>query len=219
MTGMIFMALGLIIFFTGAVVYNKAGKDEKIENNMNHLNHIVETAAEDGVISNRERNRIERVAKELGLNPKVYLERAQKLVAESENEKETEIIDYHKKQGDDFEGFVAKKFVKKYFTLKNWAGDKYHEGVYGETTLHPDLLMEFKLGKHRELFSVECKWRSEFKDSQVQVAEDYQLTRYKKFAKENKQPVFLALGIGGKGIKPKELYMIPIEDFNSNIVS
>jgi len=61
-----------------------------------------------------------------------------------DNDSETEIIDCNKKNGDDFEKFVVQKFDKKYFTIKEWAGDKYVNGKYAETTSQPDILFEFK---------------------------------------------------------------------------
>jgi len=217
--GMVFMGLGLVAFVTGAIIYDKAGKDEKSASHKEQLKQMVETAAEDGVLTQRERAKIENQAKKLGLNHKVFLEKAEKLAREHKGENETQIIDPFKKAGDDFEGYVVKKFSKKYFTLKNWAGDKYIDGIYAETTLHPDLLLEFKLKEHGELFSVECKWRSAFKNAKVQVASKGQIERYQKYASENAQPVFMALGIAGKASKPVYLYMIPIHAFTSNIVS
>jgi hypothetical protein len=219
MTGMILMGVGLIAFLSGAFVYGKAGKNEKMLNHEEQLNQIVETAAEDGVITQRESLKIEKRAKELGLDHKKYLESAEQLARDHTGEDETQVIDPRKKAGDDFEGFVVKKFKKKYFKLKNWAGDKYIDGIYAETTLHPDLLLEFHLKEHSELFSIECKWRRGFKDAKVTIANKGQVERYQQFALDNKQPVFMALGIGGVASNPADLYMVPINDLTSNTVT
>jgi len=113
---MVFMGLGLVAFVTGAIIYDKAGKDEKSASHKEQLKQMVETAAEDGVLTQRERAKIENQAKKLGLNHKVFLEKAEKLAREHKGENETQIIDPFKKAGDDFEGYVVKKFSKKYCT-------------------------------------------------------------------------------------------------------
>jgi hypothetical protein len=219
MTGMILMGVGLIAFLSGAFVYGKAGKNEMMLNHEEQLNQMVETAAEDGVLTQREREKIQRRAEELGLDHEKHLERAEQLARDHTEEDETQVIDHIKKAGDDFEGYVVKNFDKEYFKLKNWAGDKYIDGIYAETTLHPDLLLQFNYRDHSELFSVECKWRSGFKNSKVQVANAGQIERYQIYASENNQPVFLALGIAGKASKPVYLYMVPINDLTSNTVT
>ena len=56
---------------------------------------------------------------------------------------------------------MVAKFSKKYFKLKEWAGDKYVNGTYAETNFHPDLVFKFTLKGESKTFAVECKWRKE----------------------------------------------------------
>ena len=134
---------------------------------------------------------------------------------------ETEIIDYNKKNGDDFEKFIVKKFSKIFFNVKEWAGDKYIDGIFADTTQQPDILFEFRLHEEANAveFSVECKWRKEIKDNTVQIADKKQLERYKQFEKKRGVPVFIALGVGGTGNSPEQLYIIPLKIISSNLIS
>jgi len=50
---------------------------------------------------------------------------------------------WNSKYGCDFKKFIVQKFDKKYFKIKQWAGDKYVDGVYADTNLDPDILVEF----------------------------------------------------------------------------
>lgn len=42
------------------------------------------------------------------------------------------------------------------------------------------------------------------------VAKDSQLERYRHFQDENGIPTFIALGMGGSGMNPEELFVIPL---------
>lgn len=114
-------------------------------------------------------------------------------------------------KGFEFEKFIVKKFNRKLFNVKEWAGDKYVDGVYAETTQYPDLLMEFTGYNQNKQFAVECKWRqSSFKDG-ITFSTEEQLDRYRKFSKERQLIVYLAIGLGGKADSPEKLYIVPLE--------
>lgn len=134
-----------------------------------------------------------------------------------ETSKKTELTTYeiNKKKGDDFEKFIVQKFNKEYFNIKEWAGDKYVNGVYAETTLNPDLRIEFKIGTTSEEFSVECKWRNNATSGVLNFATANQIKRYKKFEHEQKHSVFIAIGLGGEPSSPEKLYIIPLQDIDS----
>ena len=100
-------------------------------------------AIADGVLTNNERKIIKQIAIEKKLNFKEIIKNTERKLSELKTESETEIIDYRKKKGDDFEKFIVQKFNKKFFRIKEWAGDKYVKGIYAETTPQPDLLLEF----------------------------------------------------------------------------
>lgn len=102
--------------------------------------------------------------------------------SESEGVAEVDKADTNIKAGLDFEKYIVLKFNEKYFTLKNWAGDKYVEGRYAETTTHPDLQLELKLKGKLYPLAVECKWRNKPSSDFVRFADADQLSRYKAFA-------------------------------------
>ncbi len=117
-------------------------------------------------------------------------------------------------KGQRFEKWIVKKFNPKYFKIKEWRSDKYVDGVYAESTLNPDLEIEFHMGKILELFAVECKWRKTFDQSQklgVEWASERQIQNYQKFSKDRGIPVFVVIGIGGLPDDPAELYVIPLD--------
>ena len=128
---------------------------------------------------------------------------------------EESTYDINKKKGDDFEKFIVQKFDKELFTIKEWAGDKYVNGVFAESTLHPDLLMELKIGSTTNQFSVECKWRKQAFQGKIEFSYKEQFARYKKYAKEKDIPVFIALGLGGTPSAPEKLYIIPLQEINT----
>ena len=128
--------------------------------------------------------------------------------------KESMMVNSEKK-GDDFEKMIVQKFDKNLFTIKEWVGDKFVDGIYAETTLHPDLLMEINLGKTRSQFSVECKWRKEAFKGHVDFSYKEQFARYKQYGKEKDIPVFIALGIGGIPSAPDKLYIIPLQEIDT----
>lgn len=121
--------------------------------------------------------------------------------------------DLNYNNGLDFEKFVVKKFSPKYFKVKEWAGDKYVDGVYAETNQHPDLLMEFlEYNQRNEEFAVECEWRQRLYKNGVALSNPEQLNRYRDYAKKKNVPVFMVIGLGGKGESPEELYVVPLKD-------
>lgn len=219
MTGIIVMVTGFVIFAIGIIIFFTSNKKEKVvTDNGNELEKAIEMAVADGVLTNNEKKVIQKIAIEKGLNYDEILTDAENRIDKLDTDSETELINYNKKNGDDFEKFVVQKFDKKYFTIKEWAGDKYINGSYAETTSQPDVLLEFKLrGKASEL-SVECKWRKKYYKNGVEFAKKEQFERYKEFQKQRNIPVFIAIGIGGKGMTPEEFYVIPLQEIKSNFL-
>lgn len=204
------MGVGSVIFVAGVFVFSTAKKPASAKEKQQQMNHVVELAIADGVLTKNERKKITELAEENGMDAVAILKEAEQKMAASTVESETELVDYAKKSGDDFEKYVVQNFNKKYYKLKEWAGDKYVKGVYAETTQNPDLLMELTTEPEPHLFSVECKWRKEFKNDFVKFASEGQLKRYKKYEKEKGIPVFIALGVGGTPSKPEQLFMMPL---------
>ena len=107
---------------------------------------------------------------------------------------------------------------KKYFRIKEWAGDKYVNGIYADTTPQPDILLVFSFKQKTTEFSVECKWRQKLYKNGVEFAKKEQFDRYKNFEKKQKYPVFIAIGIGGKAILPEQLYVVPLQEIDNNFI-
>ena len=184
------------------------------------LNKIIEMAIADGVLTPNEQNIIEEICIKYGFDFKTVLKNINKQINELDIDKETELIDYNKRNGDDFEKFIVQKFDKKYFRIKEWAGDKFINGYYAETTKHPDFFIEFQIRKNETTqFSVECKWRQKLLKEGLSFKNNKeQLDRYKFFEEERKIPVFMAIGIGGKGSSPEQLYIVPVKDINNYFI-
>ncbi|WP_075352436.1 hypothetical protein [Algoriphagus marinus] len=203
--------LGGILLIAGIALLLKTPKPES-------LNQIIQAVKADGILTPKEEKLIREVAQSEGKNADSTIVQIRKELAESEEESESELIDINQKAGLDFEKFVVQKFEKKFFTIRNWAGDKYVEGRYADTTTQPDIQLSLKLRGNSYPFAVECKWRSEPKDDFIRFANDGQLERYKAFADKENYPVFIALGIGGKPSNPDELYILPIKELNKPVL-
>lgn len=123
---------------------------------------------------------------------------------------ETEVIDWKKKNGIDFEKYVVSKFPAN-FSIISWTGDKYVAGKYDLHNLDPDIVVGVKTPKTTVTVAIECKFHMGFYKDSVYVAKNAQLKRYAEYQNEKNIPVFIALGVGGSGASPEELYLIPIK--------
>ena len=248
MTGIILMIIGILLFFVGVIIYNSSRKQNGQKNsrteinkqknikpkldkqkddrnelsvqksNGNKLDKIVEMAIADGVLTDNERKIIKKIAIENEQDYNEIIKNAERKLSKSKAESETELIDHRKKKGDDFEKFIVQKFNKKFFRIKEWAGDKYVKGIYADTTPQPDLLLEFNLKQKTYYFSVECKWRQNLYKGGIEFAKKDQFNRYKNFEKNNRTPVFLTIGIGGKAVSPEKLFIVPLQSIESNFI-
>lgn len=218
MTSIILMIIGVVVFGVGLFLFLKSGDRDKPEKSTDNLNKIIEMATADGVLTSNERSVIKKIAEEKKLDYDEIIIDIEEQIALSDVESETALIDYSKKQGDDFEKFVVKKFNKDFFTIKEWAGDKYVDGSYAETTPQPDLLMELRIQENTSRFAVECKWRKNLYKNGIIFASREQLNRYKSYEEKNGIQVFLAIGMGGKGMSPENLYVIPLNDIDKNYI-
>lgn len=127
----------------------------------------------------------------------------------------------NKQKGDDFEAYVVGNFDKDYFTLKEWRSDKYVDGVYPVSNHFPDLEIEFNFNakKVKDVFAIECKYRSNFFNDSIKWAEDYQFKNYNDYAIKLKIPVFVIIGVGGMPSKPFDIYIIPLSDMIGPTIS
>lgn len=218
MTATILIILGIILFTTGVIMYAKAPEKPKAPDT-SKLTFTVDAAIADGVLTKNEKTSIRKVATDESLDPDQAILDAELKMAGLNIKPETEVIDQNKKSGNDFEKFIVQKFNKKYYIIKNWAGDKYIDGRYAETTPQPDLLIELKQKEGNVLFAVECKWRKNERNESFEFATNEQLERYRKYETEHKIPVFVAIGMGGEGSDPKQLFIIPLKRLKYNKIS
>ena len=191
--------------FKKEIDFEKNRKEQEIQN-------LINLAVADGVVTKNEKEIIIKKAIELNLNIKDIENQLYAKLKKKQNNPETKLIDKQKEKGDLFESFVVTKFDKKYFTLKEWAGDKYVNGIYAETTIQPDLKYSFKLREIEIEFAIECKYRSNYFKNGVEWAKKSQLNNYRKFAEQNKIHVFVAIGVGGTAKQPSELFIIPLKN-------
>ena len=124
-----------------------------------------------------------------------------------------------KEKGDNFEKYIVQKFSKKYFTLLEWASDKYVNGHYAESNKHPDLSYKFAYKDLDVNFAVECKFRSDYYKNGIEWCTNQQLSNYRNYANDTDKSVFVVIGVGGDASEPEELYIIPLTEINSNFVS
>ncbi|WP_420129651.1 SH3 domain-containing protein [Longimicrobium sp.] len=121
------------------------------------------------------------------------------------------------RNGRNFEEWAAVRLGRSPFHLKEWRGDKYVAGVFAESTLAPDLLVEYRDGRERAQFAVECKWRSRYYGSdELRWGEQKHLRRYQRYADEHGIPVYLLIGVGGSGADPLDVYLVPLEEVPSD---
>ena len=133
-------------------------------------------------------------------------------------QQENEVAKTEKQKGDDFEKYIVQKFSKSYFSIVEWTGDKYIEGMYARSNTNPDLRLNFKMKGIDLDFAVECKYRSNYYKEGIEWCSEQQLQNYKNFAINKEIVVFVAIGTGGLPTAPEELFIIPLTELMSNFV-
>lgn len=182
-----------------------------------NLEDAIALAMVDGQLTPKEESMIRELAEQQGVEADPLIEKLRADLAASSQESETTLVDTQQKAGLDFEKYVVKKFDKEYFTLKQWAGDKYIEGRYAETTQQPDLQLELHFKGNSYPLAVECKWRKQSEGDFIRFAKDEQWKRYQEFQDTSETPTFVALGVGGLPYSPDALYMIPVKAFSKPV--
>lgn len=119
-----------------------------------------------------------------------------------------------KEKGDAFEQYVVSQFSRRYFKLRHWRSDKGINGVYAESNKDPDLEWEFTHQNQTTAFVVECKWRAKTAaDDTLLWAKERQWEHYCNYAKRQRLPVFVIIGLGGTADTPEEVYVVPLDRF------
>lgn len=126
---------------------------------------------------------------------------------------EEEKIFWKKKQGRIFEQFMVENLYKK-FELIGWSCDKLVDKEisldttkYGSTIHNPDLLLRYKKSPWF-ILAIECKWTSEIEN--LKQSHKEQIQNYYKFERKEKVKVYMALGVGGTGDNPEDIYIFPL---------
>lgn len=120
-------------------------------------------------------------------------------------------------KGREFEDFVLELFdmnEANAYSLLEWRSDKSTREISPVSNTYPDFVLEYRGGRKKVKFSVECKWRSFISQRMTKpIITPEQLARYKEYSVEKKQDVFIILGVGGEPSMPDDLYIIPINSF------
>lgn len=118
-------------------------------------------------------------------------------------------------KGREFEDFVLELFdlnENSLYSLLEWRSDKSMGEISPVSNTYPDFVIEYKRGKIRKKFSVECKWRASISKTQnIPLFLPEQISRYQEYAREKKQNVVIVLGVGGEPSMPEDLYLIPVD--------
>ena len=121
-------------------------------------------------------------------------------------------------KGREFEDFILELFdldETRTYSLLEWRGDKSMGKISPISNTYPDFVLEYKEGKRKKKFAVECKWRACIPRRFTQpLFEPDQITRYQEYAEEKALKVYIILGVGGEPSMPDELYMIPVDSIS-----
>lgn len=171
-------------------------------------------AMADGVLSENEKNVFRET---LDLSESDMQTLFEQMESELESvQSETELIDWKRKNGLDFEKYIVKLLPDDYKNLR-WTGDKYVDGRYDESSKQPDLIFDIELNKVYSV-AIECKFKMSYYKDYLYVARKEQLDRYREFQKKSDIPVFLAIGVGGSGAHPEELFIVPLNAIKFPVV-
>ena len=120
-------------------------------------------------------------------------------------------------KGHEFEDYIVRLLQNnKHMKILNRSSDRLVDGKTDEDSKNPDILAELQLDNgNKYRFAVECKWRGT-KSKVINWAKEWQLERYKKYAKENGIEVYIAIGLEGEPGNPKELYIAPLDKLKNH---
>ncbi len=171
-------------------------------------------AMADGVLSENEKNVFRET---LDLSESDMQTLFEQMESELESvQSETELIDWKRKNGLDFEKYIVKLLPDDYKNLR-WTGDKYVDGRYDESSKQPDLIFDIELNKVYSV-AIECKFKMSYYKDYLYVARKEQLDRYRDFQEKSDIPVSLAIGVGGSGAHPEELFIVPLNAIKFPVV-
>lgn len=110
-----------------------------------------------------------------------------------------------------FEKYVLAKFSPKYYTVvERTHSTETNQERYVESSMNPDFV--FRYIPTKELFAVECKYRTDLYEGMLKWSYPAQLLRYQDFSYERRMPVYIVIGLGGYDDGPREMFNIPLEE-------
>lgn len=200
----------------GIIIIAIALKIQQILNTKEQIGWITKIVSSDGCLSDNEKEKIVEFAtrKNLSSSKTTQILKEIEDIA-SQIKPQVETINWNRKNGLDFEKVIIKMAThidaNANYEIAFWSGDKCIDGCYAKSNCDPDIIIKVKLNYIDRYFAIECKWRKRFNDQgYVEIAKPYQLRHYQKCQKQRQYPVFIALGIGGTGSKPEDIYLIPL---------
>lgn len=125
------------------------------------------------------------------------------------------------REGFEFEKYVSDLFPKSKFDIVK-TPTKYEDAIDNdiETNKEPDLCVRIKNTKFR--IWIECKYLHNFvKNGEYQNINwttKNKFDRYKKFESDSKDPVYIAIGIGGTSDNPERLFLAPLDELDFEIL-
>ena len=207
-----YIIVAVLFLFIGVSI----GENKKsVAKFSDELNDLIEIAIVDGILTPKEKKLIAAIAGKYNVAENELFAEIENRIKKQIDIPETELVDVNKRKGDDFEKFIVGILRRNnYLKLKEWTGDKYVDGIYSKTNQNPDLIVETSLKGKYSTFAIECKWRKGFYNNMVQIADESQMKRYKKYESSNNITVYIALGMGGTAAAPDELFIIPINEIH-----
>lgn len=115
------------------------------------------------------------------------------------------------RRGEAFEDYVERNILAKHFSLR-YRTPSYAETQvqYNEDALLPDF--RFYCAYQKKEFWVEAKFREATMDGKVEWCRYDQLQRYR--GVNQRMPVFVAIGLGGRPEWPERLFIVPLDALN-----
>ena len=171
-------------------------------------------AMADGVLSENEKNVFRETLDLPESDMQILFEQIESELESVQSE--TEMIDWKRKNGLDFEKYIVRLLPDNYKNLR-WTGDKYAGGRYDERNKLQDIIFDMELNNAYSV-AIECKFRMSYFKDILFVARKEQLDRYREFQEKSDIPVFLAIGVGGSGAHPEELFIAPLNAIKFPVV-
>ncbi len=119
------------------------------------------------------------------------------------------------KKGDLFEKFVEDEMFQDtdYVLVHRTNTYDQNKARYAEDTRKPDF--KFRCRRTGQEFYVEAKYRSRFNaDNKLEVISYTQIERFKVLQKEEKIPIYIAIGYGGTPDNPDGVSLIPLDELS-----